>query len=85
MQRTTLIKNIHSALAETLDKSEIYFHDQALLRDELGLDSMNSLTFLMALEDKIDGFRVNAENLEEKDLTNIGSVADYVQRELAQA
>ena len=53
------------------------------LRDELGIDSMTSLTFLMALEDAIDGFFVDAATLEAEHFQTIGSICDYVLMQLS--
>src|SRR4051794_7737916 len=43
------------------------------LREELGVDSMTSLMFLMALEDNIPGFMVDAATLEADHFRTIGS------------
>lgn len=52
------------------------------LRDDLGLDSMSTLTFLMALEDSIEGFLIDANTLEATDVETIGSVVRYIERQL---
>jgi len=57
----------------------------AKLKDDLGLDSMSSLTFLMALEESIDGFVVDPHTLDLNDLDCVQSITHYVERQLAQA
>lgn len=83
MQRSEIIKSIKECLAETLNLEDVdNISTNTSLKDEHGLDSMSSLTFLMTLEDKVPNFTVNAETLEEEDLQNIESLANYVEREL---
>ncbi len=60
-------------------------HINSKLKDDLGLDSMSSLTFLMALEDNIDGFVVNPDNLEVEHLTTVETIANYVNQQLVNA
>jgi len=52
------------------------------LKEDLGLDSMSSLTFLMALEDLIEGFVINPETLDVDHLHTIQTISNYVQKEL---
>lgn len=53
------------------------------LRDDLGLDSMSTLTFLMSLEDSIDDFTIDANTLEGHHVQTIGSLCGYVSERLA--
>lgn len=48
------------------------------LRDDIGLDSMATLTFLIVLEDLIDDFAIDANTLEAEHVETIGSVCHYV-------
>jgi acyl carrier protein len=52
------------------------------LRDDLGLDSMSTLSFLIDLEQKVENFTVNPDRLEADDLKTVGSVLDYITREM---
>jgi len=52
------------------------------LKDDLGLDSMSSLTFLMALEDNIDNFVVDPDTLDTHHLDTVGSITEYVECQL---
>ena len=75
--------SVKSALASTLrlnDISSIHLHQN--LRKDLQLDSMGSLMFLMKLEECIDGFFVDPETLETKDLETVSSVVRYIQLQM---
>lgn len=54
---------------------------ESSLRDDLGLDSMSTLSFLIDLEQKIDNFTVNPDRLEADDLKTVRSVLNYIKRE----
>jgi len=55
------------------------------LREDLGIDSMISLTFLIALEEEIPGFTLDAATLEAAHFETIGSIGEYVKLQLASA
>ena len=75
-----LVKN---ALACTLNLSDTkHILATQRLRDDLQLDSMSSLMFLMKLEESIDGFFVDPETLEMKDLETVSSVVQYIDMQL---
>jgi len=72
-------EKVKKALAQTLKLSSVEnIHMKSRLKDDLGLDSMSSLTFLMELEDNIDGFVVNADTLEVEHLVCVESITNYV-------
>ena len=80
-----LIETVIVALKKTLNISD----DSSILpatklRDDLGLDSMTSLTFLLTLEDMLSGFVVDPEKLDMSDLDSVQSVAAYIQREMGE-
>jgi acyl carrier protein len=78
------IENISKALAKALDGRHVAnLTFGAKLRDDLGLDSVTSLIFLMALEEFIEGFTVDPESIDISDLDSIQTVAHYVERQLA--
>ena len=52
------------------------------LKEDLGLDSMSSLTFLIALEDMISDFSINPDTLDTNHLETVQSVVDYVTQEI---
>lgn len=70
---------IKMALIKTLNlNSMTIIEEHFKLKDDLGLDSMSSLTFLLTLEDSIPGFTVDPDTLEMQDLTTLKSITDYV-------
>jgi acyl carrier protein len=84
MSESDIFFTVKRVLAEvTHDASVIDLGPEAQLRDELGIDSMTSLTFLMALEDAIDGFVVDPATLEAEHFETIGSICRYVALQLA--
>ncbi len=75
-----LVKN---ALASTLNFSDIAsIKKDDHLRNDLHLDSMGSLMFLMKLEESIDGFTVDPETLQLEDLETVSSVVRYINMQL---
>lgn len=79
-QTEIMVKN---ALAETLNLSNINgIESMHRLRDDLQLDSMSSLMFLMKLEESIEGFYVDPETLKMKDLETVSSVTNYINMQI---
>lgn len=75
-----IIKNI---LAKELNVESLdELTESTSLRDDLGLDSMTTLTFLMSLEDNIDNFIIDANTLEGHHVQTIGSICEYVRLSL---
>ena len=89
MDRRSVAEVIKSVLADITRNDAVREMDlDTSLREELGIDSMTSLVFLMALEDNVEGFVVNADTLEAEHFESIGTICDYVvdqlERESAQ-
>lgn len=83
MPNDTIILQVKKALAEAIKLESIdNLKINADLKEEYGLDSMSSLTFLMTLEDTIQGFKVNADTLDPEYLNTIEGVSKYVMQEL---
>ncbi|WP_297910147.1 acyl carrier protein [Thiomonas sp.] len=84
MEHSELLSRVVDALAHEVkaDPGE-RFEAAMSLRDDVGLDSMSILTFLMSLEDRIAGFTVDAETLENRHVQTIGSICQYVAEQLA--
>ncbi|HKS97900.1 MAG TPA: acyl carrier protein [Rugosimonospora sp.] len=79
-----IFRSVQRVLADvTHDEAVLDMDADTRLRDDLGIDSMTSLTFLMALEDAIDGFVVDAATLEAEHFETIGSICRYVALQLA--
>lgn len=82
MQLSTevLVKN---ALASALSFSTIEsIKTNSHLKNDLQLDSMSSLMFLMKLEETIDGFFVDPETLEMRDLETVSTIVNYIDMQL---
>lgn len=82
MQLSTeiLVKN---ALASTLGFSSVDLIDMdSHLKNDLKLDSMSSLMFLMKLEETIDGFYVDPETLEMRDLETVNTIVNYIDMQM---
>jgi len=52
------------------------------LRDDLALDSMGSLMLLMKLEENIDGFFVDLETFEMRDIETVSSIVKYIDMQM---
>lgn len=83
---TSLLSAIETALSETLNLSgDTAITENTKLKDDLGLDSMSTLSFLMALEESVDGFVVDPDTLDADHLETVGTVMNYINTELANA
>lgn len=81
MQVTEL--KIINALSEVLKlPSQKNLTSEMNLREDLGLDSMTSLLFLMRLEETIEGFIIDPVTLDNEALQTVGSITDYVKQQL---
>lgn len=74
-----ILSAIKDALKSTLNlNEETQILQNTKLKEDLGLDSMSTLTFLIALEESIDGFIVDPDLLDIGDLETVASVENYV-------
>ncbi|KMW71090.1 acyl carrier protein [Photorhabdus luminescens subsp. luminescens] len=79
MNKSEIFSIIKNILTKELNVGSLNdISESTSLRDELGLDSMTTLTFLMSLEDNVPNFMIDANTLEASDVQSIGSVCDYV-------
>ncbi|WP_395375195.1 acyl carrier protein [Marinicella sp. W31] len=79
MNKQEITDSVKSVLATIINDESVKEMDLGTsLKDDLGIDSMTSLTFLMALEDEIDGFAVDVDTLEAEYFESIGTICDYV-------
>ena len=79
--------SIHSIVKEALVSTlthitpiEIEMHHR--LREDLRLDSMGSLMFLMKLEENIKGFVADPATLTLQDLETVSSIGNYIRKQL---
>lgn len=74
---------VKDALATTLNLIDMtHINVNQRLWDDLRLDSASSLMFLMKFEELIEGFFVDPETLETKDLETVSSVIRYIDTQL---
>jgi acyl carrier protein len=77
------LQAIKNALVTTLNLTEdTEIHVETKLKEDLGLDSMSTLSFLMALEEGLPGFMVDPDTLDTRHLVTVCSVMEYVKGEL---
>ena len=78
-----VLDQVKIALAKTLNiKNEASIQPTDRLKEDLGLDSMSSLTFLMTLEETINGFVVDPDTLGVERLQTVGSITAYIEQQL---
>ncbi|MBS2532716.1 phosphopantetheine-binding protein [Catenulispora sp. NF23] len=82
MNRPETVEAIGKCLAEVLKHEVTDLGEDVRLFDDLHLDSTSVLELLMVLEDNV-GLEIDPENLDMDDFRTIGSLADYVDRNLA--
>ena len=77
---------VKNALASTLNFSDIgSIQLSHHLRNDFQLDSMSTLMFLMKLEEMIEGFYVDPETLETRDLETVSSIVNYIDMQMSNA
>jgi len=79
MDGKSIVETVKRVLADLTRNSAVMDADlDTALKEDLGIDSMTSLVFLMALEDTIPGFVVDADTLEADHFRTIGTICEYV-------
>lgn len=77
-----IINIVKQSLVEVLNVQDQELRLDSHLRDELGLDSLSSMEFLVLLEEQIPGFTVNAETIEARSFNTVETISNYVCSEL---
>jgi acyl carrier protein len=72
----SIAERTRQVLGQMVSRDPATLTDETRLFAELGLDSTNALELLMQLEDEL-GVRIDADNLEQKDLETVGSLTAY--------
>lgn len=80
-----IIEIVTEGLVQILNVDGVEVRLDSHLRDELGLDSLSSMEFLVYLEDEIEGFVVNAETIEARSFNTVETISNYVYAELERA
>ncbi|MBD1584437.1 acyl carrier protein [Pseudoalteromonas sp. S16_S37] len=85
-ERNELLTHIKQVLVTIVkDEKVLDMDESATLKNDLGIDSMNSLVFLMKLEQELAGFKVDPETLEASHFETIGTISDYIFSQLNMA
>lgn len=75
--RKEILDAIVAALSDVLRQDLTDVAEETRLFDDLSLDSTSVLGLLMALEDALD-MQVDPENLEQRHLETVGTLADFI-------
>ncbi|WP_144805057.1 acyl carrier protein [Curtobacterium sp. BH-2-1-1] len=78
--RERVIAAITDALEETLGAPQEGITEETSLFNEIGLDSTGVFDVLMGVEASL-GVEIDSEDLEMKDFSSIGTLADFLQKE----
>ena len=80
-----IIESVKAALRATVKLPEHFtITMESHLRDDIGIDSLTSMDFLMYLEDHIDGFHVDASTLTPAHFNSVKAIVEYVTSQLPQ-
>lgn len=80
LERERVIAAITGALEETLGAPQEGITEETSLFNEIGLDSTGVLDVLMGVEASL-GVEIDSEDLEMKDFSNVGTLADFLQKD----
>ena len=75
MEREELLKKIKAIAADKLSISEEQVTPEASFIDDLGADSLDTVEWVMALEDE---FTLDIPDEEAEKLTTVGKAIDYI-------
>lgn len=75
---------VKTALADALDYSDgSFIQSNFHLKNDLKLEPMETLMFLIKLEELIDGFYVDPDTFRAADLETVSSITRYVNRQMS--
>ena len=75
MQREDIIKTVHHFLVEEIEIEENLLKEDALLKEGLGIDSLDFVDIVVIVE-KNFGFKIKPEEM--KDVKTLGQFYDYI-------
>jgi acyl carrier protein len=75
--RPRVVESIRLLLPRVLGRDLAPPAESAVLFDELGLTSANTLSLLLELEEELD-IQIDVEEISQDDLGSLGSLADFV-------
>lgn len=82
MRTQEIIEHLRESLSVILDRELPEFSAETRIIEDLGLDSMRFVELVMSLEDTL-GVEVDPETIENDVFHTAGSLADYIERQLA--
>ena len=75
MQREEVIKNVNRFLVEEIEIEEDLLTEDALLKEKLGIDSLDFVDIVVIVE-KNFGFKIKPEEM--KNVKTLGQFYDYI-------
>lgn len=75
MQKEEVIKTVNEFLVEEIEIEENLLKEEALLKDDLGIDSLDFVDIVVIVEKKF-GFKIKPEEM--KDVRTLGQFYDYI-------
>ncbi|TQF72935.1 acyl carrier protein [Pseudoalteromonas luteoviolacea] len=83
LDKKALVSKVKAVLADvTNDEAVVNLPLGTSLKNDLGIDSMTSLTFLVALEENIEEYSINPDTLDGEHFATIGTICDYLADQL---
>ena len=74
MQREDVIKTVNNFLVEEIEIEENLLKEEALLKEDLGIDSLDFVDIVVIVERNF-GFKIKPEEM--KDVKTLGQFYDY--------
>lgn len=81
MNRTEIIKIVNTFLVEELEIDEELLQEDALLKEKLGIDSLDFVDIVVIVERNF-GFKIKPEEM--KTVKTLGQFYDYIENKLNQ-
>ncbi|MCR4737303.1 MAG: acyl carrier protein [Bacteroidales bacterium] len=75
MQREDVIKTVNNFLVEEIEIEENLLGEEALLKEDLGIDSLDFVDIVVIVERNF-GFKIKPEEM--KDVKTLGQFYDYI-------
>lgn len=79
MTREDIIKTINTFLVEELEIDEELLQEDALLKEKLGIDSLDFVDIVVIVERNF-GFKIKPEEM--KDVKTLGDFCDYIEKKI---
>ena len=76
MERTVIEEKVHEFLIEDLEVEESAIRPDALLKDDLGIDSLDFVDIVVIVERKF-GFKIKPEEM--AGVTTLAQFCDYIE------